>query len=698
MSSAAVSTLLFIVAGLNGILTVFTLAKGVRRPANQAFFVLGLSLSVWTFCHAMTLTAQSNEAALVWERLIMVGAVFIPGAFIIFSQSLPNVYHPSRAFLMLHGGAVLFLLSNLFSPRLIAHAEITPWGVDWRGGWVFQLYSVYFAASMGYGLFILAKKFSFSRGLKRMQLFYVLTGAIVPFVFGMIVNIVLPLLGLNQLNKFGPVGTLVMVSCFSYAIVRYRLLDINLAVRNLTVRLAYLVLAGAPVVAALLWVKSAPVLVMLVLAGLLFGPDVLGLLRAKLASAVDLLPPFRGRYDHLKILDAQEERLAGVKDVKGWTEALSDGVRALFDPVNSHVLLSDRKTGALAPSAANDAASARFLPMDGPLATALAGTRHLIVRDLLRMNSPEAVAKGIDLEMAGWGAVVAVPFFTADHLEAVLLLGPKADGRMYNELDVAALWTIGKAAEFALKALANAEAIVRKERYAVMGEIAAVVGHEFRNALAAMGHSTYILEGKVTDDGLRKHVGAITAQIAASHRIVGDILSYVRNRSPVLAEVNINAVAREALQSVGLPDGIRLRLRLADGLPGLRMDKDEMRRAIVNLLRNAVEAMPQGGALRMETAIEEGIVRLTVADTGRGVPPESLSKLFTPLFSTKPDGTGLGLLVVKSVVERHGGRVTVESREGLGTVFHLWLPVGEAPLTAGVAARESFVVPTGGRQ
>jgi len=274
------------------------------------------------------------------------------------------------------------------------------------------------------------------------------------------------------------------------------------------------------------------------------------------------------------------------------------------------------------------------------------------------------------------GIELATPFFVKDRLTAVLNLGPKSDGRIYNELDIAALWGLVNAAEITLTALMVSSELVRKERLAVMGEVAAIIGHELRNALAAMSHSAFILGSRTDDAASQKHIGIINSQISSSNKTIADILNYVRNREPMLSRCSLAELVADVLETIKTPERILLRVDIPDNFPEILLDQDDMKRAFINLFSNAFDAMPDGGTLTIKAGmIDPMTVEIQISDTGVGIPKEKLDKLFTPLFTTKPNGTGLGLLVVKRAIERHQGTVRVESVEGLGTTFRILLPI-----------------------
>jgi signal transduction histidine kinase len=160
---------------------------------------------------------------------------------------------------------------------------------------------------------------------------------------------------------------------------------------------------------------------------------------------------------------------------------------------------------------------------------------------------------------------------------------------------------------------------------------------------------------------------------------VDEFAEFARMPRPQLRPTDVNAVAEQAL-SLHRPraPGIRFETDLASELAPASADPDLLGRALSNLVANAIEAMPAGGELRLRTRAEAGQVRVEVEDTGPGLSEEQRTRLFTPYFTTKKGGTGLGLAVVQGIVSDHGGRVEVRSSAGQGTTFVLSLPAASA--------------------
>ncbi|MFC1522098.1 ATP-binding protein [Elusimicrobiota bacterium] len=224
--------------------------------------------------------------------------------------------------------------------------------------------------------------------------------------------------------------------------------------------------------------------------------------------------------------------------------------------------------------------------------------------------------------------------------------------------------------------------LIKQERLAAIGQMASVIGHELRNPLAVINNSTYVIKSRLNtaasqqspasaDPKLAKHIHIVESELVSANQIISEILTFARTREIQPRDIEINEFVEDILMRMSVPEGVNLVKNYASEPVRVRVDPDEIRQAVRNLLGNACEAMPAGGTLTIETRINSSHALLTIEDTGMGIEKTAISKIFTPFFSTKNKGTGLGLAVVKRVVDRHNGNVEVESTVGKGTKFIL---------------------------
>jgi two-component system NtrC family sensor kinase len=237
--------------------------------------------------------------------------------------------------------------------------------------------------------------------------------------------------------------------------------------------------------------------------------------------------------------------------------------------------------------------------------------------------------------------------------------------------------------------------LIRSERLATVGRMAAQITHEIRNPLASLGLYVELLGDELSGEGeAPRLVASIGNEIDRLSEITETYLRFVRLPRPKLEREDLGAIATAVMEFARAElskGGISLELSVSAGLPEVAADENQLRQALLNLVRNAREAMPAGGKLRVEVGRGgPGQVRMSIADTGSGISPEHMGKIFEPFFSTKEKGTGLGLALVQQILAEHGGRVEVGTPPDGGTMFTLTLPAlaGEARLEPAEPAAE----------
>ena len=218
----------------------------------------------------------------------------------------------------------------------------------------------------------------------------------------------------------------------------------------------------------------------------------------------------------------------------------------------------------------------------------------------------------------------------------------------------------------------------RSERLATFGQLVGSIGHELRNPLGVMETSLFILRGRVSDERARKHADRIGEQIAVANSIISDLLDMIRDRPLEITPARLAALVAEAAAAVKRPPDVCIVAEGLDGLPDIPADQSKLRQVLVNLLENAVHAVGAAGEVRVRGAATGDELVLSVEDTGPGVDASIRKRLFEPLITTKAKGIGLGLPLVRRIVERHGGSVAYEPGAGRGARFVVRLPVGGA--------------------
>jgi signal transduction histidine kinase len=291
--------------------------------------------------------------------------------------------------------------------------------------------------------------------------------------------------------------------------------------------------------------------------------------------------------------------------------------------------------------------------------------------------------------------IVAPPSRIQEHVAAYLKRKPEVAGGVALS-EVSGLFMSMKPAERAEKLdtalgpraksrdkqlLAAQEELVRREKLALLGQVADTVGHELRNPLGVINNAVYFLQSTsgAADEITREYLQIIKDEVADADRIVSDLLDAVRIRKPDRQMVDLAQGVARSLRKSAIPESVELVVEIPDLLPVLWVDPRHLDRMLGNLITNAVEAMPEGGRLVIaaEAGPGTGQVTLSVTDTGAGMTQEQQAALFQPLFTTKARRIGLGLMVVKNLSRSNGGIVSATSEAGAGSRFLITLPVAD---------------------
>jgi len=230
--------------------------------------------------------------------------------------------------------------------------------------------------------------------------------------------------------------------------------------------------------------------------------------------------------------------------------------------------------------------------------------------------------------------------------------------------------------------------LAHAQRVDSAGRMAAGLAHELNQPLAAISNYTQVCDdlledGAAPNETLREVTQLISEQARRGQTIVSRMKGFVANQQPQRSRVNINEMILDLLPLIQLDyqsAGIEFEARLTDDSPEAIVDRPQLEQVLINVIQNGIDALAQPGLavrkLTISTAVEEGSqVTVSVQDSGQGIAPEIREKIFAPYFTTKPDGTGLGLAICQSIVEMHGGHLSVISEFEQGTLFQLRLPI-----------------------
>ncbi len=241
------------------------------------------------------------------------------------------------------------------------------------------------------------------------------------------------------------------------------------------------------------------------------------------------------------------------------------------------------------------------------------------------------------------------------------------------------------------------ERLVRREKLAVLGQLAGGVAHELRNPLGVISNAIYFLQMTLSDasETTREYLDIVSSEVRGAEKIVSDLLNLSRTRAAEKEKIAVSALVSQMLEKRPPPEDVEVTTQIPSDLPPVFVDPRQMGQVLGNLATNAYQAMPEGGRLTIAATVSSDqfpisnlqspipnlqsliSIFITITDTGCGIPEENLEKIFEPLFTTRAKGIGLGLAVSRSLVETNGGSIEVQSEEGQGSTFTVRLPLAD---------------------
>ncbi|HSQ63683.1 MAG TPA: ATP-binding protein [Polyangiaceae bacterium] len=315
------------------------------------------------------------------------------------------------------------------------------------------------------------------------------------------------------------------------------------------------------------------------------------------------------------------------------------------------------------------------------------------------MNDPR-----VSTELAkrfGYHAILEVPLVTSGKRVGVMCLCDKRRDRRFSDAEIATAVAICNQLACAIanarlfedlrrsyeKLARTQEQLIGQERLAALGEIAAVMAHEVRNPLAIIFNAVASLKKLEPPNGDAQTLVDIVAEEAVQlNRIVGDLLDFARPHEPFFRLESLEELVQSALEAAQIAepaDGIDFAVAIGRPLPLAHVDARLLKQALINLITNAIEALPSGGRVEVRAvhSVHDDVVELSVIDNGPGIARELGGRVLQPFFTTKATGTGLGLAIVKRIVEAHRGDLVLATTPGGGTTSTLRLPLRPASST-----------------
>ncbi len=686
------------------VLGVMVYLKNPRSLLHKIWFTFSFSVSVWGFGYFLTLTAWLPHEASLWcSRFSHASGAFIPILFFDFVSTLLSERKTHKKFIR-YGYIISVLLYVASFTPLIVKDVVQKLNIAYypEGGILYPLYAFMYYVYAGYGMYRMYYVCRHSDTEKSNQLKYFLIASFIGFaggfsLFFLILNIKIPPYASILMGLY-PILT-------SYGILRHKFMGIEVIIKKT------LVFAGL----------LASVLAILVLPALLFqefvfrnagiGGRILGLTISGIIIIFtvrrieDFLIKitdkylFQKKYDYKELLKTFTSEVLTVLDLNKLIDLTVDKLSYIIKLNSCAVLLFDNEKQQFDVRASLDIKDPRLtLSRPDEIVSFLDNTHGYLLRADLRdqqIDMPSSVQEAID----ALSSELIIPMILHEKIIGMLSLGKKKSDEGYTQDDLDILLPLARTLAIAIS---NAELFeelgktqaeaAQKEKMAVIGTLSAGINHEICNPLGiARGQCEAFLlnvkdgiyKDKSPQELMQKAEAIMNKVIKETDRataITKKLSSFAKPAKGEAELVDINKEVDEVLGLVGYElklEKIEFDKSLNKDLPGILVDRKQFQEVLFNLIRNAGQAIGEKGKISISAKEEKGKVIIDIQDTGSGIPENKIKELFNPFFTTKEPGkgTGLGLFIVRQVVEKNGGKIYLKrTKVGEGTTFTIEFP------------------------
>ena len=685
-------------------LGIFTYFNDRKNPVNKAFFVMTFCMVVWSSEVFGLYFFSDKSFAEQWANVLRTGLIFIPYTVFHWFLTLTKDKDKNRRRLLYTGYilGIMFSCLNWTPYFVLPGLREYQWGYYPKTGPLYLPFMLTFFYFAFYGLYLVYKKTRITESnVERNRLRYVLFGSGLAILVG----------SFNFLPMFGvdvyPVGNLanvVYVSIMAVAIVKHNLMDINIFIKK-GMSYSFLVfLLSIPLLliadfgqsfffGSINHLFSFIILVLFIVATFIFPK-----FKPGTEKTIEQIL-FKGKYDYKKTLSDLSKAMISILDKDTLLAKIINTTTEAMRVEKASVLLLDEERGyyymqsSIGLTKVNE--KSFRLVRDDPLVNWLREKGELIVKEELegnldKLNIPAIV--NVIKRLNDMESEVCIPLITRKRLVGLCNIGKKMNRDMFSHEDIALLETLGNQAAVAIEnarlyeELKKSEAQMRRaDKLAALGTLTAGLAHEIRNPLVAIKTFTQLLPERFDDIEFRDHFLKITSgEVDRICSLVNELLEFARPSEPNFHEDDIKDVAEKIILLIdneARKKDIKINRIYGKEIPPIMIDKEQIKQVLLNLFLNAIEATSENGIISFETRLihknnyRDCYVQMKIRDTGKGIQKDDLEHIFTPFFSTKHQGSGLGLSISHKIVEDHMGYIEVESKVGEGSTFYVNLPL-----------------------
>ncbi|MEW6408777.1 MAG: ATP-binding protein, partial [Nitrospirota bacterium] len=671
-----------------------------RTKLHHIWVLFNLVVSIWGFGCFIVGRASTESIALFGWRFAHIGGLFISVFFYHMVCSFCGLKR-RKSITIAYSIGLFFLWFDVMTDQFIN-----------RTRYVFNLYfndaTWIYSIAVGLWLFLvvwsfaeLLRFFPKTTGLKRLQTIYIISGFLIGFLGG-ITNF-LPMFGIN-IYPFGNFTIPIYCLIVTYAILRYHLMDINIVVKKtavyslaagiLTSLFVVLVLTMTKYLSNMVGISSFTITVIAaVTIAILFNP-----LKNRIQLLIDKIF-YKKTYDYYATIQKVSHDLVSMFDFKkifnfvGYIIISTLGLKSIYllsavsggdYEVVYHMAYRKGKDGMKRKEGREDE---KELKINGnsEIIKLLRTSDDIVIKDelpgIINLLGQEAI-DNITSALKPFNSEAIVPVFIDGKLSFLMILGEKLSGDMFTNEDINLLNTISNQTAIALKNASLYAEKVKSERLASMGMMSATFAHEIRNPLTSIKTFVQLMPEKHNDPEFQNTFSKIvSADIEKIDGLIKDLLHYSAGATlSRMDEVDITALMDEILEDLKVKLELERRKISVEKIYknvkiNITGDSKKLKQAFINIINNGCQAIQEDGVLRVSINQDGKNVDIAILDTGKGMPPEDIEKIFDPFYTTSEKGMGLGLAISKRIIEDHGGKIRVESKLSKGTTFTVTLPV-----------------------
>ncbi|MCK5242227.1 hypothetical protein KAR34_07235 [bacterium] len=696
---------------INFVFALLIFYNARRNLSRWKVGFLAIATGIWILGHGMLKVCATIPSTSFWAREIFVGSTSI--IFVVYWLSLSFIEKKLRLisinnYIMLF--LYIFVLSVLISTDLFL-AEFNPEGKNLvekapMGPWFLILLIIYVYAILQCVInFLYAYKNS-SIIIKN-QLLYVAYSTLATIVVAIVTAGFLPAMNNNSFVWLAPYGAVIYLSGITYAIFRYRLLDITIIIKRTTL---YLVIIGLimgcytfvlMLPQNLVGAPGSPGSISLMVFAAIIVAVTIQPLRDWLDSVTDRLF-FQKRYDYYLVLERVSRELNSVLKNEEVFDIVARSLVYEVHVKNIAIYIKETAGASVFGCHKKDGENAEKFPdileeenpfldylSEQPLIMEAGEFRHkyghLYQEGRVGDQKKADVQRILDEDFQGG---LIIPLVLKKSLIGFVVLGEKKSGDLFTHRDLTMLETLSSQMSTALENINLYEKMLNNERLTIIGTMSAGIAHEIRNPLASIKTFIQMLPAKYDRPDFRQRFNEIVpAEIERLSNITADLLTFSKPSAPSLEAVSIQQILNRI--STLLNSQIRKKVLKVEkdmgSLPDIQADSQQIFQVLLNIILNAIHASKNDGYIRITAEVKKtfqgracgsgSFVLLYVEDNGCGIKRKDMGHIFEPFFTTKSEGTGLGLATCKRIIEAHRGDIFVESEENRGTKFTVMLPM-----------------------